>query len=350
MATGAKLGFDPARFHIWKPPGNGFSIHLSLEVVHRLTQELRRAASENPPRDITGVLLGRARIEFQPSSVVEDFVLDRGNEADRAQSLGDNTVSDTIWKLVGAAGSGRHVVGFFRSQRDGLLIPNDWDLRNASRLFGEPDNLLLLIRFAKQGESDAAFVYWEPRKKEPYFSGPPFPFDLSKLAPASEFATKSSDSLPLNDPHRLPRPIPPPRTTVPFAWEPRIWLRLIPTFGLFALVTLGTQMLWSSHSAEATAPEMLASSETPIGLTVTARPHQVEIRWNHDSAPIRSAEKAVIKILEGSLTEVVPVARQDLQDGFVVYTPKTNDVNVRFEVTGSDGSRTTESVRVVAIP
>jgi len=349
MATGGvKLAYDPARFYAWKAPGDIFAIHLSLGVVEKFNHELMRAAAENPARDIQGVLLGRTRSGLQPASVVEDLVFDTGPEKHGEGFLPHvDTVSDTIWELVRGTGSGRHVVGFFRSQRDGLLTPNDWDLRNASRLLGEPDNVMLLVRFSPEAGNEAALFYWEPGRAQPYFSGPRFPFDAAKLSGAALDVPKPRDPPLLND----PLPLPPPAMTTSPAVEPQVWPRLIPTFGLFVLATLGTQILWLSHTPEVTtAAEMPANAETLLGLSVTARPHQVEIRWNHDSAPIRSAEKAVIRIMEGSLMEVVPIARPDLQDGFVAYTPKTNDVNVHFEVTGSDGSRATESVRVVAIP
>ena len=50
------------------------------------------------------------------------------------------------------------------------------------------------------------------------------------------------------------------------------------------------------------------------------------------------------------MTEVMPLVRQDLLDGYVAYAPQTKDVNVRFEVSGPDGNKTAESVRVVDKP
>jgi hypothetical protein len=41
---------------------------------------------------------------------------------------------------------------------------------------------------------------------------------------------------------------------------------------------------------------------------------------------------------------------RELQEGYVAYTPKTNDVSIRFEVTAVNGAATAESIRVVAIP
>jgi hypothetical protein len=345
MATHPRPTYDPARFYLWRAPDETFSIHLSLDVVEKLNRELERAGAEDPPRDLNGVLLGRARAGSQSASVVEDIVIERGDVGSRISAPGqvDAAVSDMIWKLVREAGSGRHVVGFFRTQRTGTLAPNAWDLANATRLFGEPDNLMLLVQFPKPGAGEAAFFYWERGKTQPHVSGPPFPFDVAKLYDASPQAPKFVDPLFFNEP--------PPKKFVRVSGEPHVWMQLIPTFGIFAVLTLGIQMAWPSGSAEAT-PEvkMEAVNTMPLGLMVTARPHQLEIRWNHDSPHIQAAEKAVLRITEDTVTEEVPVPRQELRDGYVAYTPKTNLVDIRLEVSGPDGNSASESVHVVARP
>ena len=83
---------------------------------------------------------------------------------------------------------------------------------------------------------------------------------------------------------------------------------------------------------------------------MTFRKQQVEIRWDHDSRAALGADKALMRITEGELTELIPLDGRDLRDGFIAYTPMTNDVLIRFEVSQRDGSSVTESARVVAIP
>ena len=250
-----------------------------------------------------------------------------------------------VWRLVRGVEEGRHIVGFFRSQRDGQLAPNDSDLTNASRLLGEPDNVLLLIRLLQSGESEATIFYWEGAKTQYHGHDAPFPFDATQL-PATSLST-----------WKCPDPDFPERVSLPqgiadrAAIEPSLWLRLFPTVALFGLITAGIQMLWSSRPAEATqGAEMTTGDASPLGLKVTVQPQQVDIRWNQHSAAILAAKKAVLTITEGDVKEKVPVDNQELRDGYVAYTPQTNDVYVRFEVSGTDGNTTTESVRVVAIP
>lgn len=346
MATGAKPAADPRRFYIWNVPGESFSIHLSLEVIQKMTTELLHAAIEFPPRDICGVLLGRSLQASHPATVVEDFVYASGEAANGATSSNnDDTLAQMSWKLVRGVENGRHIVGFFRSQRDGRLVPNDLDLTNASRLLGEPDNVLLLIGLLQSGESEATFFYWEGAKTQYHGRGAPFPFDAAQLPATSLSAWK------------YPEPDLPERVSLTrgiaarVAIEPSLWLRLFPTVALFGMVTAGIQMLWLSRPAEATqSVELITNDKSPLGLKVTVQPQQVDIRWNQHSPAILAAEKAVITITEGDVREKVPVDNQELRDGYVAYTPQTKDVHIRFEVSGADGNTTTESVRVVAIP
>jgi hypothetical protein len=131
------------------------------------------------------------------------------------------------------------------------------------------------------------------------------------------------------------------------------WMRLLTTTALFSIVTGALLVGFDSRRPPApTAPavQTAVQYESPLGLMVTARKQQVEIRWNHDCQAVRGADKGSMKITEGEMTELIPLDRRDLQDGFVAYTAMTNDVRVRFEVTQRDRSSVTESARVVAVP
>jgi hypothetical protein len=57
-----------------------------------------------------------------------------------------------------------------------------------------------------------------------------------------------------------------------------------------------------------------------------------------------------MQITESGITEALAFDQRQLSDGYVAYTPNTNDVSIRLEVTGKDGGTTSESIRSVAIP
>jgi hypothetical protein len=133
--------------------------------------------------------------------------------------------------------------------------------------------------------------------------------------------------------------------------EPISWMRLLTTTALFSIGTAAVLAgLDTRHPAAAAKVPATAGYESPLGLKVTSRKQQLEIRWDHALGAVLNGGKAVIKITEGEMTELIPMDRNDLQDGYVSYTPMTNDVRIRFEVNQADGTSVTESARVVAIP
>ena len=146
------------------------------------------------------------------------------------------------------------------------------------------------------------------------------------------------------------------------------WLRLLPTVAVAILAILLPSVLldsprfampWTFHVAAPWTLHLAApwtfhraapSDESPLGLKVTSKPQQVEVIWNHGSKAIQQAEKGIMRISDGDLTEAVPMDASQLQDGAIVYRRLTNDVSVRMEVNERDGRQVSESVRVVSTP
>jgi hypothetical protein len=136
------------------------------------------------------------------------------------------------------------------------------------------------------------------------------------------------------------------------------WSRLLPTaalmvigIGALQLATNSNRTLAASPTSAERAQALTApGSETALGLRVMSVAHQLEIRWNRGSAAITSSDRGVMNITESGITESVPFDQDQLRNGYVAYTPRTNDVSIRLEVIGKDGGRTSESIRSVAIP
>jgi len=130
-------------------------------------------------------------------------------------------------------------------------------------------------------------------------------------------------------------------------------MRLLATTALFSIATGAVLVaLDSKHPAPAAqAPVGTAAAyQSPLGLRVTTRKQQIEIRWDHDLPAVLKPVKGLVKITEGEMTKSIPLDWRDLQDGYVAYAPLTSDVRVRLEVTGADGATVTESARAVTIP
>jgi len=124
----------------------------------------------------------------------------------------------------------------------------------------------------------------------------------------------------------------------------------MPTVGvaMFSVLVASFILQRNSESKEVSAGPSTQSS--PLGLRVVSTPQRTEILWNHDSSAIRGAEKGTIRISDGDIAESVPFDAPQLQDGALVYRPRTNDVSVRMVVDEQNGEQVSESVRVVTTP
>jgi hypothetical protein len=377
---GTALGYDPADFYVWRA-SEGFAIHLSLKVVTELAAQIARAESESQTAETCGILLGRAIDTPHRTMVIEDFKLMPPSADPDAHPDTDDALLEIACRTVDA-GSEAHALGFFRVGRDGSLNMGPRDLRTFSELFCQTGNIALLIQTHRRGgESDAALFYWQGGVQPSDF-GFGFPFDPAQLAnghPGWRFPNPLDQTLPAQPPSPTPQeptqtiPQAPAQTTPPPVYatgEDRIrWSRLLPTAALAVICIVVLQLALSSNRTAGSTPDPAAAatpeaattpaplpaaveapSATPLGLTVTARQHELEIRWNRESAAIAASASGVMKITENGTTEGVVIDRQQLHDGYVAYTPKTNDVSVRLEVTGKDGVTTAESVRSVTIP
>jgi hypothetical protein len=157
--------------------------------------------------------------------------------------------------------------------------------------------------------------------------------------------------VPAASPPKPAAPSPKPAMRVPDSEEAGRWLRLVPTMALAIIMVGAFQRTTDSRVATAPSHEtaQLARGDD-LGLTVMLRSNQLEIRWNKASAAITDSVRSVLKITDDGITEALPFDQGRFQEEFVAYTPKTNDVSIRLEVTSRDGGRTSESVRAVTIP
>jgi hypothetical protein len=366
-----QAGYDPSNFYVWRV-SDGFAIHLSLNVVTQLAAEISRGGNESSGPETRGILLGRMVDAPVRATVIEDFRL---IPAGAASALPDS--DDALFEIASRmveTGNERRVLGFFRAQRDGNLNLGPRDLQTLSRLFCETGNIALVIQTARRGgESEASLFYWQHGGAHPRDFGFGFPLDAGQLAsghPGWRFPN------PLQPPQpaattSTPKPQKEGRASAPapLATGNGIrWLRLLPTAALVAICIVALQLVTNSNhtsdaavaTAESAGSEIHANVATPdlaqtknengLGLTVTARQHQLEIRWNRDSQAIAACDKAVMRITDDGITEAVPFEQSQLRDGYVAYSPKTTDVSIRLEVTGKNGGTTSESIRSVAIP
>jgi hypothetical protein len=339
-AAGTQHRYNTANYYVWRVPG-GFSIRLGSQVVRELAGQIGASGESR------GILLGHSITTPFAATMADDFVVIPPSEDFES---GRRAAEKDGRKL--------RTVGYFRSQRDGALTLGARDVQSFDRRSWENGNVVLLIRVSRRGDSEAALFYWEnghPQPREFRFG---FSFDAMKLAgehPGGWFPGTLA-----------PQQEAPVRSA--FRWTPKAllaapsgirWPRLLPTMAIAILGVGAIQMASDSKATVSAAPapvsEAAAAStptayETPLGLKVTSQPHQLEIRWNRAASAVTAAAQGTMSISEAGVTEAVPFDARELQEGYVAYTPKTNDVSIRFEVTAADGAATAESIRVVAIP
>ena len=127
--------------------------------------------------------------------------------------------------------------------------------------------------------------------------------------------------------------------------------KLLPTAAGAILAIIIVSSTWESwHTPFSHASVIAPVPSRPLQLRAALNGQQLEVSWDHNSNAIRQAEKGTVRISEGEITESVPFEASQLQDGILVYRPRTNDVSVRMEVSERDGSQVSESVRAVTTP
>jgi len=378
-----QLAYEPGNFYVWRA-SDAFAIHLSLSVVGQLTAQISRAGNE--AAGMCGILIGRTIDTPFRATIIEDFKL-IAPTADNADSYDSADAQLEIACRNVETGKDQRALGFFRVLREGRLNLRGRDLDTFSRLFCETGKVALLIQTSRRGnESDAALFYWQHGGAYPRDFGFGFPLDAGQLAeghpgwrypdplegaqvaalpsPAPAPQPQATQQAKPQAKPQASQPVPPmpPRPVSTFMRDGIRWSRLLPTAALVVLGICALQLVTNPNrfgSAVPTQtnnmPSQASLAATPnqpaiLGLTVTARPRQLEVRWNSEAAPIQQCERGVMKITESGVTQVIPFDQRELHDGYVAYTPTTNDVRITLDVTGPGGVTTSESIRAVAIP
>lgn len=173
--------------YVWEAPGKKFVIHLDLDVVDRVLQEVMRGFGALPRRgvEVGGLLLGSAEVGETTVVRIEDFwpitcehkygPSFQLSEADMAR------YEEGLRKHRYTAEKQRYTVGCYRSNtREGLLLSDD-DIAHFNTFFPEPWNVFLLVKPYATRVSMAGFFFREENgsiSKQSYLE---FPFRRREL-------------------------------------------------------------------------------------------------------------------------------------------------------------------------
>jgi TonB family protein len=198
-----------AGYYQWQVPGKSISIYLNLDVVDRLEREVVdtfRAVTKRGS-EIGGVLLGRW-IPESSTVVIEDYEpvpcsYSRGplyllSEEDRRQ------IGTVLSKFK--SGSGKAVVGYFRSNTRKDISLDEEDLSVVNEHFPEPSAVFLLVKPFAMKPSMAGFFFREDGEVRAEASYLPFPFKKPELL-KGDFQKAVVPGVPAGVPGAAPAPV-----------------------------------------------------------------------------------------------------------------------------------------------
>ena len=354
--------------YVWRVAAKPFAVHLNLDVVDRMLQEVVRGFAAVPRRgaEVGGILLGSTENQHDLIVHVDDFEpvpieYKRGpsyqlSEADEA------AFGEALQRL--RARTAVRPVGFFRSHtRDGVGLTAE-DLKHLQRYFPEPDAIVLLIRPFATKTSMAGFYF---RENGVFASGPPlleFPFRRKELDPAAKSGKAGRSAERLDPPlpaHARKEPIPmpqrPPAEQRPreterkadgtvagilgepagarrWAWAPLAFICLLAGLLLGFLVALN--MRPQSNGAH--------SDTFHLSMSITKSGDNLHVKWDRQAPAIRASQRGVLTIDDGTFTKRLDLDSSQLQNGSVVYGHASGNVRFQLQVFPSERDVLTETV------
>jgi len=333
-------------YYIWETPENPVVIHLSLDVVDRLSAEVMRGfgAVRKRGAEIGGLLTGA--IEKGSPTVVR---IDGYETVPCEYRLGPSYQFAEEDSAAFEKAIGRHrPVGYFRSHtRDGMsLAPEDMEILD--HFFREPEYVALLIKpYAMTASVAGLFV----RENGVFPETTPleFPFRRNELAgdvppvrrPMMERRTRIE--LPMNNlaPTDLSllqssaepvREMETPNTAAqphtPLSWGPAIWITLV-CFLLLGGI-LGFEVARSTPFA---APRDVYT----LALRVAKNGDNLTVSWNGQSPLAQAARNGVLEIVDGASSRPIQLDPAQLRNGRLIY--RNASPNVRFRLTMNPEAR-----------
>ncbi len=350
-----------SEFYTWTFPGAPVRIHLQLNVVERLSHEVRRAFESIPSHsvEIGGVLLGTADFVSSPVIEIKDFEPFLCEYRPDHQFILSDSDRRKLEKLVAAGRSERDdgltVVGYYRSHiGDGLSLSQE-DVSLAQKYFYDPANVFLVIKPVADGSASAGFFFWDQGRIDSEFTFLEFPFEARQLTgarvkpspmnyatPAAQDA-ETSDENPSFDVAELSRTTEPERPEARAARGPRwMWYPLFATL-MIALGAVSYQAYLKWAPAQPAVP--VISDAPALALQVERHGSDLRVRWNRYSKAVRQATAAVLAIRDGDLQQQeLRLEHEQLLNGSVLYTPANTTVQFRLEITAPDSTKMSETV------
>jgi hypothetical protein len=160
----------------------------------------------------------------------------------------------------------------------------------------------------------------------------PSQFEAEAVAPPQN----SAESIQLDPPAPDPLPAPPECHRMGRRWK---WIAAVTLLGL--CVAIGAR-LWTHK-------DVVPSPSVPLQISDLGR--DVRIGWDPTREPVRSATRATLKIRDGNgLPVELSITRADLDNGGIVYTPRSEKIDVRLKLLTGDQPISESSLYFIVNP
>jgi hypothetical protein len=341
------------REYLWAFPGAPIRIHIRVAVVARLRDHLLQDYNSDPALQTEkgGLLLGTVRTNnveitdfepFRPDRTERNFILSNSEKEFLRITLENKP-----------RGSHTSVVGFFRSDfRKGVQLYED-DLALAKQFFSHPAQVFLIVHPEKDRTPDAGFFFWDGGTIFGDTTFMQFPFD-ERLLPTQAPAADVPFAPPVP-----PQVAPPVVQSVPAQTAAaRSTSRSKSAFWIAGILSLAAgayailpYVSWKTEPPKQAQPEpRVAVVASPTSLSVSQQGKNVEIVWDSQLPAIADARVGVLTIKDGDWQVELPLTKVQLQMNKLIYPPKTDQLEVTFEVFSAAGKSTREAAMFVRQP
>jgi hypothetical protein len=364
--------------YLWAPGKSRQHIRIDLPVVDQILLESLRGLGATPKRgaEVGGILVGGVDADGVVHITGNHAVYCSHSSGSAYVLTADEQAH--FGAVIEADGDerGAKAVGFYRSQvRDGMGLTAE-DLRLFDAFLPDENAVILLVKPFATRVSQGAFFFREEGGVRTESSYLEFPFRRRELRQSTEVVANGAGR-PVHSPihsmdpmvvaetisgtgESVSGPNADERTMFPLTGETapgvprssrlspgppggRRWA-LLPLSFLFLLlgVFLGMQV---SVTLGRKLPGMLRTADPlSLGMTVTPSGPTVHLVWDRGSTAVVNAREGVLHIIDGGIPKTVPLSKEQLRTGSVVYPPASNRVEFRLDVRVSDRSTLSEIV------
>jgi hypothetical protein len=308
---------------VWRIPSEKLTITLHRELIARLRDELLLSLAEKNPNGVRGILVGRHIDGGERQIIVDDYELTREQRGDEMFPAENNPIL-TVARRWPTRGDRPGALGLFRASGGNLLRPaaEDADIARSISRFGH--NIALLIGF-RRGKFKGALFLWHGE------SGAHQAFQLE---------------LPLDNAAAIGRW----KGVAGTPWRAAVMSRGAVWGGAGLVLLAGALTFWSVREVKSGRQAAVQASYRPyrnlLDLRAQWEGQILDVAWNGEASPTRSAEDAQLEISDGGIARTIAISKVQFRGGRLYFAPLTPEVSVRLNVRDSDGREVSEYITV----